>query len=759
MTKVKQQDNIQSRVLQCQAGVVAHPTTYEIKNRHEFVTLPSHGMLQLEQLYMRELAKRKWIKHAWSRQHDKLGQVQEQLAIRKAFSVAQEHQRQVLRSRQLEMRTQERECRTFYRQEFKLMLDESRLMYFWEMDMRELVRLEQLARVRASFMKEYDDSTGTQSSSRETRRLEIKKGKNEMKHQYREWAHIRREDELGKLVREEEVQRARRQALEAEKERQMMLSRLMDERGQYDDQNEDMGQHLFTSHIMMDLDLAFPPDPEDSVLDHSVDDHSEQSSPSKMTKAERREHLLRTRVRAKRRAFRAEKLHAQRQLRHAFDNEYAIATVEQCYARACYDLDEWTCRRERAELRERAAFLDEGWTYLSSIASDKFEEETQISTAAVVKRQISDEVDRRVRDCAEAVEILTEQVTKCQVDRDVYFRHTRTFASSVLHGRPQLFQLEYAQRRLYAMFFQYILAQVAVKAEHHVIVSQVDKLENKLKSLRLEQRVKSSTLERMSVKNVRKARLRLKRSALGQLMFYKSQRLMLSGTFKRWVRYWTDRLTVRSSYALRYSLLRQEQTLHDMEYQPFFQQNQNTTRRKTRATLMQRHQHRWLRCRNCHAKFTEATNTRASCRYHPQEYAMVCTRACRNKQKRKGSSRSSYSIQPECMAHRAKRWLCCDNTDEGLFGSTGCARRFHLPPKGNGSGEDMYERLVVSEQAKEDARVIELDREIAKVDARAWAVKVHQRNRSRLNALADPLEKERAFIRRGLARIDPHGRL
>ena len=37
-------------------------------------------------------------------------------------------------------------------------------------------------------------------------------------------------------------------------------------------------------------------------------------------------------------------------------------------------------------------------------------------------------------------------------------------------------------------------------------------------------------------------------------------------------------------------------------------------------------------------------------------------------------------ITPRCMAHRRKRWSCCDRTAQGKGGSTGCAFRYHLPP-------------------------------------------------------------------------------
>jgi hypothetical protein len=78
-------------------------------------------------------------------------------------------------------------------------------------------------------------------------------------------------------------------------------------------------------------------------------------------------------------------------------------------------------------------------------------------------------------------------------------------------------------------------------------------------------------------------------------------------------------------------------------------------------------QERTVRCRNCDTLYLASQNQSSACAYHSGTFKLACPRHC-------------TALTPACMAHRARRWSCCDATSTLAWGKDGCRTRAHAPP-------------------------------------------------------------------------------
>lgn len=92
------------------------------------------------------------------------------------------------------------------------------------------------------------------------------------------------------------------------------------------------------------------------------------------------------------------------------------------------------------------------------------------------------------------------------------------------------------------------------------------------------------------------------------------------------------------------------------------------------------------------------------------------------------------------MMHRAKRWLCCDETDEGRYGSSGCARRFHLPVRNNPE----LEELVGRKGAEEQSQVDQINQQLLELRERNIVGKIKFTTKSVVSKMEKDLAKHRA---------------
>merc|ERR1719478_1828062 len=111
---------------------------------------------------------------------------------------------------------------------------------------------------------------------------------------------------------------------------------------------------------------------------------------------------------------------------------------------------------------------------------------------------------------------------------------------------------------LHVLYFKEIAIITALRAEIVAVERQLMRL-NEAKQICHSTEMQKREFEKVLWKKFyRKSRTRMKRSALGEMLFGRWQRRALEKAFGGWVKFWTWRLSVRSQYDLKYALELQE---------------------------------------------------------------------------------------------------------------------------------------------------------------------------------------------------------
>ncbi|OQR93815.1 hypothetical protein ACHHYP_02257 [Achlya hypogyna] len=631
---------------------------------------------------------------SWARQLARLRCVQAEVARRRAIAAAIEAERLRIEALCKEMAREEVLCRRFYREEKRRMLIEARNMQLAENEMREYMRQVELQRMLAQF-----DAAGAdanrQRSSNEARRLEIKLNKREIKRLAIEWALIKKEDELALALREQFLKEERDARYE-----QQQLEFLLEQAAFQDADSDDGG----------DTDAG--PEPPDG--------------PQIFT----REALRAAQRRDRRREVQRQAALKKAEFAHQLDEEYMIAAAETFHSVATAELAALEATQQLHALQRRAMDLQQ----VAAMQADMkrcLALSQQVMAGAVAKQAHAEACIAR---CAAAEAALAAAIVQEKADNIFMVktvRETTYMDSAVLHKRVQRFRTEYLSTQLYRRYFELLVELVLCRTMMVAAERRLFFLTGEIERLDAESHNKAAQVASLWRKHTRNARLRLLRSELGKRFFQKDRRRALVRAFQGWVKVWTHAVVVRNAYDLRYTLLRQEDALRQLEAAPAPEPSPPPVRRET---VLRQFQHRWLTCRLCKQRYSEAQNNRFACSYHPGSYEVACIKTC--------PTRSGGPVQTTCMLHRAKRWLCCDQTLEGAFGSTGCKRRFHLAVR----DDPHTAAMVATAEAAEAAKLAVVSEELAALQQADIAGKVYSGFRDQLGTIEGRLRDERAKV-------------
>ncbi|TMW60787.1 hypothetical protein Poli38472_000829 [Pythium oligandrum] len=471
------------------------------------------------------------------------------------------------------------------------------------------------------------------ANDKAARRLEIKLGKNEKHRLHREWAQIKVEDALAMQIREEE--RAREQA---------------------------------------------------EALERQFDQYLIQQSMEGKIAAEREASRLAERIRE------AQRIAEER--RAAFEaklvQERMMITVETYYQVAKVEL-EWMIAAECVAYWERQveplrSNLKQMEVELKRILSEK----DHVVADAQAKREHAEKCKQRAHTAdLELREALQTEEEYAKTYKKIHMLNA-TMDSAVLHGRPQLFRTIYIRDQLHKRYFYLLTESIICRSIVECSEREAARLEERLRSLETERAFKIREINVLKRKRRRAFHMRLRRSELGKIMFGGTQRRLLKLRFQQWVQIWSQRVTVRASFEVKHGLLMQQHRIREEQTQ---QAQQEVT---TKLSILHTHQKRRLHCRLCKQEYTEEQNNRYACSYHPGAYELACIRSCPTRQLAQDVFQTT-SVSEACMMHRARRWLCCDVTDEGRYGNNGCATRFHLAVRENPALKQLAEKKETAE--------------------------------------------------------------
>ncbi|RLN74041.1 hypothetical protein BBJ28_00000366 [Nothophytophthora sp. Chile5] len=598
--------------------------------------------LGLERLWMARKKQYTLLHTTWRQEFAKLQLVRDEMARREELQRLAEEERLRLEARRKEMLAEERLTRRFYMEEMVLYIQERKAMATAEVEMREYLRQVELEAMKTKYAQMVEDRTRTNDKA--ARRLKIKQGKNEQHRLHREWRQIKDEDDLSMQIREQELARALTEALE----RQFDLF---------------LADQAFQGQVSAELEAS--------------------RVAARLLEAQHA-------AEEKRRIFKAK-----------LTQERMITTVETFYCLTRVEV-EWMEATERQQFWQLQATPLASKLRVMKPELERIQYERQHVVAdATAKREMATTCRKRIVDADLSLEIAIQVKDKALFTYKKLHKLNATMDSAVLHDRMQRFRTSYLSQQLHQRYFALLVESVVRRAIVEASEREIARLEDHIKQLEVERLVKGKEVGRLQRKRRRSQRLRLRRAELGAQMFGNSRKRTLKAMFERWARLWTQRVRVRMSFKLKHELLLQKQKLTAtsnsplLKNQSLLRQNQAAPSLPTKLSTIHDHQKRLLRCRLCRVEYSEQQNTRFACVYHPGTFEFACIRSCETRQT---AAKGPAAVPASCMLHRAKRWLCCDETEEGRHGSSGCKRRFHLPIRENPELKALVERTTRQEQ-------------------------------------------------------------
>lgn len=612
----------------------------------------THTRLGFDRLWHARKTKCALVAQTWRREAAKLEILQADIARREELERLADEERARLELRRREMLAEERRCRQFYVDEMVLYMQERKAMARAETETREYVRLLALEAMKTKYAKMVEDRNHT--SDKAARRLEIKLGKNEKHRLHREWLAIAHEDELATQIRERELAIAQAEALERQFDKYLI-------------------QQAIDGRVAAALEAS-----------------------------RLRERVLEAQrlAAAKRAAFEAKLV-----------QERMVATVTAFHSVAQAEVA-WMDSVERAAYwLEQLAPLATTLQQLEPELARIVQEREHVVADARLKREHARKCQARLSLATAALaQAIQDEDASAKAYKKIHFV-TATMDSEVLHGRPQRFRTTYLRARLHDQYFRLLTESIVRRAIVTCSEREVARLEHELVRLHTERVVKSREVHRLKRKHRRAYHMSLRRAELGKLLFGGSQRRLVRTMFQQWVKLWSQRVLVRASFELKHSLVLQQRRLQA----PVVATTTLSHDAPTKLSLLQDFQKRRQVCRLCKREYAETQNHALACAYHPQPYELACVRSCPSRQRTSNSNASgSAPITASCMLHRAKRWLCCDETDEGRFGSSGCARRYHMPTRANPA----LATLVATKSATEATRLEQIDQQLLELRER-----------------------------------------
>ena len=93
----------------------------------------------------------------------------------------------------------------------------------------------------------------------------------------------------------------------------------------------------------------------------------------------------------------------------------------------------------------------------------------------------------------------------------------------------------------------------------------------------------------------------------------------------------------------------------------------------------------------------------------------------------------------KCVAHKRKRWTCCDSGNERI---RGCARRYHVPK----DEDPVYSALMRRINQRDKEELDDVDERLGRAIAGDWINKEREIKTKQVHAVLDEMDKERAKV-------------
>ncbi len=298
-------------------------------------------------------------------------------------------------------------------------------------------------------------------------------------------------------------------------------------------------------------------------------------------------------------------------------------------------------------------------------------------------------------------------------------------------GFHQRFKTELLRQRLYYEYFTKIIYGVVNRAESIATERKLMSIQEKLSINRDNILNRTKGMKSLWRDYQREDHMRMTRSLLNTKFFPKARKEILREKFSGWVRYFYWNRGHREAFEMKYEVIKNQLAI-DRQYKeqlikkkaeptPSFSQKQDSEI----VPLLQKHKERLVQCKLCTKFYLESQNHSMACIYHPFTFVTGCPSTCPNP-----------GLSPLCIAHRTRRWKCCESTNPDMIG---CSRRFHLQ-----SGEDpIYDKIMDKINIRDGDMLSNIDKRYESAMEAKFPEKLQEKKREIINKIEDVLQDQR----------------
>ncbi|CAM9204617.1 unnamed protein product, partial [Discosporangium mesarthrocarpum] len=452
-----------------------------------------------------------------------------------------------------------------------------------------------------------------------------------------------------------------------------------------------------------------------------------------------RRKLGRQKVRIVKRLRRAAEIREteERQIAMRLEQAHQIAQL----ANAKAELSWLEAEEEAKRLEKRSAKEEENYRKLDLFCQRSAREEMDARVDADKKNKLARDCRTLHDEAAQWKQICGAKEHRAMKWLQRVKKETKFFNGMALTENWQRWETDWIHSQLYSLYFKSLVDTIVNRAELIGAERAMMHVHDKLRKTDEQIKLKEALVAKLWKKQKRRELIYLRRSELGKRMFGRSQRASIRAVFEGWLKFHTWLRSMREAFQLKYSVIKQGLDLNRL-YSEIDDQNQrseNTTAMygggtvpRVRKTLLQRFKERPIVCRNCQSFYLESQNHDLICPYHPGEFKRACPRSC-------------PGMTEKCMSHRVMRWTCCDSKEPGSWGSSGCKRRYHMPPA---DGHPEFVEIVKKGAIEDKMAIADLDKELQELhskDMRSTALMLKQKQ---LSTIAAEIQKERSIVAR-----------
>lgn len=383
--------------------------------------------------------------------------------------------------------------------------------------------------------------------------------------------------------------------------------------------------------------------------------------------------------------------------------------------------------------------LNDNVRKLTTFCQQKGEQELKLITIIKEKEIIARKRDYELEEALKWLEICEHRSKirsklKRRIESDCLWVDT-----DCVLGFLQRFRTERLRKRLYWIFFRDVVYSIICRAEiiateRKLLLAQEGLSQNRELLL-----IKTNLMKNLWREYQREELMRTKRSALNKKFFPRMRKTTLFDSFTSWVRfYWWNR-GHREAFEMKYEILKHKLDIErkykkqlQTESEKIEQEKIEKEEKKSEdiVTAIQKHRDRAVECKFCHLFYLESQNTSISCYYHFGTFSIACPKSCTNP-----------GLSPVCIAHRKRRWTCCDSGDHNAIG---CARKYHVPVDSDPIYDDVMNLII----QRDIGIVNELNEKLQKADDEEWIKKARDLKRGQVASIEKEIHIARSTAER-----------